>query len=164
MRKRPHVALIVETSIHYGRQILRGVTRYVRSHQPWSVFLEQRELWTAPPDWLRRWRGDGVICRKTTPEMAEMLRRAGVPLVDLNDCVAPMGAPRIESDHRAIGVLAADHLMERGFRDFAFCGFSDRFSVERREGFCARLAERGFGCGPIWESPWVGPEAHPWER
>ena len=49
MTKRPHVALIVETSIDYGRQILRGVTRYLRSHQTWHVFLEQRELWTAPP-------------------------------------------------------------------------------------------------------------------
>ena len=77
MTKRPHVALIVETSIHYGRQILAGVTRYLRSHQPWSVFLEQRELWTAPPDWLRRWRGDGVICRKTTKGLAEMLRHCG---------------------------------------------------------------------------------------
>jgi LacI family transcriptional regulator len=165
MTKRPHVALIVETSIHYGRQILAGVTRYVRSHRAWSVFLEQRELWTAPPDWLRRWRGDGVICRKTTPQLAEMLRKAGVPLVDLNDCCEPVGAPRIEADHRAIGRLAADHLLERGFRQFAFCGFGDqRFSTERREGFVARLAERGHGCGDVWESPWVGPAARAWER
>jgi LacI family transcriptional regulator len=163
MTKRPHVAMIVETSIHYGRQILRGVTRYLRSHRPWSVFLEQRELWTAPPDWLRRWRGDGVICRKTTPELAEMLHRAGVPLVDLNDRCPPMGAPRIESDHRAIGRLAADHLTERGFQNFAFCGFSERFSTERRAGFVARLAERGFECAS-WESPWVGPAARAWER
>src|SRR5258708_21756526 len=63
MSKRAHVALIVETSIHYGRQILRGVTRYLRSHHGWSVFLEQRELWTAPPAWLRKWRGDGEIGR-----------------------------------------------------------------------------------------------------
>lgn len=163
MTKRPHVALIVETSIHYGRLILNGVTRYLRSHRPWSVFLEQRELWTAPPDWLRRWRGDGVICRKTTPEMAEMLRKAGVALVDLNDRSLPMGAPRIEADHRAIGMLAADHLLERGFRNFAFCGFAERFSTERRAGFVARLAERGFDC-TSWESPWVGRGAHPWEQ
>src|SRR4051812_3405436 len=102
--RRPHVALIVETSIHYGRQILRGVTRYLRSHPGWSVFLEQRELWTAPPAWLREWRGDGVICRKTTPELAAMLAKAGVPLVDLNDrCPEVEGALKIESDHYAIG-------------------------------------------------------------
>ena len=165
MTKRPHVALIVETSIHYGRQILRGVTRYLRSHQSWSVFLEQRELWTAPPAWLRKWRGDGVICRKTTPEFAEMLSKAGVPLVDLNDCRPPMGAPRIESDHRAIGQLAADHLLERGFAHLAFCGFGDdeAFSKGRREGFVSRAAERGQSCS-VWESPWNNPHGPGWER
>jgi LacI family transcriptional regulator len=164
MAKRAHVALIVETSIHYGRQVLRGVTRYLRSHDAWSVFLEQRELWTSPPSWLRNWRGDGVICRKTTPELVRWLAKAKVPLIDLNDCVPPLGVPRIEGDHRAMGVLAADHLLERGFTRFAFCGFGDQtWSVDRREGFVRRLAERGMTC-EIWESNWVGPRARAWER
>jgi len=164
MTHRPHVALLVETSIHYGRQILRGITRYLRSHQSWSVFLEQRELWTAPPSWLKNWRGNGVICRKTTPQLAPLLARAGVPLVDLNDRGPAVGAPKIESDHHAIGVLAADHLLERGFRHFAFCGFSGQlWSQIRREGFTGRLAERGYQCG-VWESPWTGPAARSWER
>jgi LacI family transcriptional regulator len=162
--KRPHVALIVETSIHYGRQVLRGVTRYLRSHQPWSVFLEQCELWTSPPAWLRRWQGDGVICRKTTPALAKMLANASIPLVDLNDCREPMSAPRIVSDDVAIGALAADHLLERGFKHFAFCGFGDQvWSLGRREGFSRRLSERGHGSA-LWESPWVGPHAQSWER
>jgi LacI family transcriptional regulator len=162
--KRRHVALIVETSIHYGRQILRGVTRYLRSHQAWSVFLEQRELWTEPPPWLVKWRGDGVICRKTTPQLANMLARAGVPLVDLNDRCGVVGAAKIESDQQAIGALAADHLLERGFRHFAFCGFDDQlWSVGRREGFVERLAHRGRTCH-LWESPWTGPQARSWER
>jgi LacI family transcriptional regulator len=164
MTQRPHVALIVETSIHYGRQVLRGVTRYLRSHRAWSVFLEQRELWTAPPDWLRRWRGDGVICRKTTPELAAMLAKAGVPLIDLNDRCGAVGAPKIESDQPAIGALAADHLLERGFHRFGFCGFSDQlWSTRRRDGFVRRLAERGHACD-LWESPWTGPRAQSWER
>src|SRR5882724_5327649 len=106
MAKRPHVALIVETSIHYGRQVLKGITRYLQSHHPWSVFLEQRELWTSPPAWLRQWRGDGVICRKTTPQMAKALADAGIPLVDLNDCDIVPGVPRIESDHRRLAAAA----------------------------------------------------------
>jgi LacI family transcriptional regulator len=160
----PHVALIVETSIHYGRQVLQGITRYVRSHQPWSCFLEQRELWASPPAWLRGWKGSGVICRKTTPALARMLARAKVPLVDLNDIDPPAGAPGIESDHAALGAAAADHLLERGFTQFAFCGFSDQaWSVRRREGFISRLAERGHRCD-AWESPWPEPHAHPWER
>lgn len=164
MADRPHVALIIETSIHYGRQVLRGITRYVRSHRPWSCFLEQRELWASPPAWLRGWKGSGVICRKTTPELARMLRRAKIPLVDLSDIHPAVGAARIESDHGAIGAMAADHLLERGFRRFGFCGFADQaWSVRRRDGFIARLAERGLPCN-VWESPWPEPRAHPWER
>jgi len=161
----PHVALIVETSIHYGRQVLEGVTRYLRSHRPWSVFLEQRELFTAPPGWLRKWRGQGVLCRKTTPDLAALLARAGIPLVDLNDIAAPLeGVPRIESDQRAIGRVAADHLLERGFRHFAFCGFSDQaWACTRRDGFVGRLAERGQACN-VYESAWTGPAARAWER
>ncbi len=164
MPDRPHVALIIETSIHYGRQVLQGITRYVRSHQPWSCFLEQRELWASPPPWLKGWKGSGVICRKTTPRLARMLANAGIPVVDLSDFHASFGVARIESDHAAIGRLGADHLLERGFTRFAFCGFSDQaWSVQRREGFLARLGEVGHSCD-VWESPWPEPRSHPWER
>ncbi|HSI36645.1 MAG: XylR family transcriptional regulator [Phycisphaerae bacterium] len=161
----PHVALIVETSIHYGRRVLEGVTRYLRSHRPWSVFLEQRELFAAPPKWLRKWHGQGVICRKTTPDLAALLARAGIPLVDLNDISdAVPGVPRIESDQRAIGRLAADHLFERGFTRFAYCGFSDQaWAIARRDGFVGRLAERG-QTATVYESAWTGPAARAWER
>jgi LacI family transcriptional regulator len=164
MTQSPHVALIVETSIHYGREILTGATKYLKTHRSWSVFLEQRDLWTPPPTWLRQWRGDGVICRKTTPQLVKMLRKAGIPLVDLNDRVGPLGAPKITSDDRAIGILAADHLLDRGFVTFAFCGFSHQaWSTGRREGYIARLKERGHDC-EIYESPWIGRHASTWER
>lgn len=161
---RRRVALIVETSIHYGREVLHGITRYIRSHEAWSVFLEQRELWTAPPQWLERWRGDGVICRKTTPELLERFRDLKVPVVDLSDRCPNLGAPRIESDQNLIGQVAADHLLERGFNRFAFCGFVDQeWSVRRRAGFVDRLAARGFNCA-VYESVWTGPGALSWDN
>ena len=46
------MALIVETSVVYGRQILRGIARYLKAHAGWSVFLDERELHMPPPDWL----------------------------------------------------------------------------------------------------------------
>jgi hypothetical protein len=32
------VALIIETSSSYGRRIRRGIRRYTRTHQSWSIF------------------------------------------------------------------------------------------------------------------------------
>ncbi len=49
MARNPRVALIVEMSGIHGRQILQGIARYLRSHKPWSIFLEQRELRAPPP-------------------------------------------------------------------------------------------------------------------
>src|ERR1044071_8785534 len=93
-----------------------------------------------------------------------VLARARIPLVDLNDRFAPLGAPRIESNQQDIGILAADHLLERGFTRFAFCGFSDQaWSIGRRQGFVQRLKERSLECN-LWETPWTGRRAHPWER
>src|SRR5262249_55273298 len=118
----------------------------------------------APPDWLRDWRGDGILCRPTSPPLAELFRRKRIPVVNLNDVHRDLGLPLIESDHEAIGRLAAEHLLERGFRQFGFCGFTGHaWAGKRREGFCARLAEAGCGCA-AYESPWGGPAAHPWEQ
>jgi LacI family transcriptional regulator len=161
---RPHVALIVETSLTYGRQILRGIIRYLRSHGPWSVFSDARELAASPPSWLRRWPGDGIICRSTTRALAAAARRKGVPLVNLND-VAPNwpGLPYIESDHAAIGRLAAAHLLERGFRHFAFCGFTGHeWSGKTQAGFTAAVAATS--APATYTSPWGGPLAQPWEK
>jgi LacI family transcriptional regulator len=155
---------MVETSLVYGRHLLRGIIRYLRSHQPWSVFFELRELEAAPPGWLKDWRGDGILCRPTSPQLAELFRRKRIPVVNLNDVHADLGLPLIESDQTAIGKLAAEHLLERGFRHFGFCGFSGHaWSAKRREGFAARLVEAGCDCA-VYESLWGGPNAHPWEQ
>lgn len=162
--RRRNVALIVETSVVYGRQILHGIARYLRAHAGWSVFLDERELRMPPPDWLSRWRGDGVICRSTTPEWARIFRRRRLPVVDLNDLHPDLGLPRVASDMRAIGRLGADHLRERGFQHLAFCGFSgEAWSNLRREGFL-EAAPEARQTARVYESPWAGLRERPWEE
>ncbi len=163
-RRRREVVLIVETSVVYGRQILRGISRYLQTHEAWSVFLDERELRAPPPEWLSHWRGDGVICRSTTAEWARILRRWRLPVVDLNDQYLDLGLPRVGSDMRAIGRLGAEHLRGRGFRHLAFCGFSgETWSAQRREGFAA-AAQGLLGPAGIYESPWAGLRTHPWQE
>jgi hypothetical protein len=38
---RRSVALIVETSVVYGRQILHGIARYVKTQAGWSIILDE---------------------------------------------------------------------------------------------------------------------------
>jgi LacI family transcriptional regulator len=162
MAERPKIALLVEMSGIYGRQILDGVARYVRSHRPWSVFLEQRELRAPTPPWLLHTHWDGILCRSTNRRLAQMLLRRRIPTVDLNDIYDNLGLPRIWSDHRAIGRLGAQHLLERGLRHFAFCGFTrETWSDLRRDGFTETVRAAGCTCAQ-YKSPWRGSHAPEW--
>lgn len=163
MAQIPHVALMIETSSVYGRRLLEGITRYLRTNRNWSIFLEQRELDSVPPRWLKTWRGDGVISRWSSPGVASVLREAGLAAIDLSDRRPPFGLARIRNDDRAIGVMAAEHLLDRGFRSFAYCGFKGEYwAIDRREAFLDTLARSGFA-GKVFESSWSWPGAEPWE-
>jgi len=51
----------------------------------------------------------------------------------------------ISSDSNTIGKLAAEHLLDRGFTNFAYCGFDHlSWSRDRGEGFGKRVAKAGF--------------------
>jgi LacI family transcriptional regulator len=163
MKKPPQVALIIESSVSYGRNILQGIARYLSSHHRWSVYFEQHELGTAPPAWLASSHWDGILCRPTDPTLARRLRSMRVPVVDLNDLYENLKLPWVGSNHRTIGSLGANHFMERGFRNFAFCGFSNElWAKHRREGFCA-VVERENLSIPIYESPWRGSAVSRWD-
>lgn len=57
------------------------------------------------------------------------------------------GAHRILTDDGAIGRMAAAHLLERGFRHFAFVGYDGSYwSRQRQESFAQALAEAGRPC------------------
>ena len=162
--KRPHVLLIVETAMAFGRGVLEGISRYLVENPPWSVQLDLRELLVTPPAWLRRWDGDGIITRSTTPEMAEIIQKWGIPTVNLTDIYGDQGLPSIWNDHDAIGRMAADHLIQRGLNQFAYCGFTDHhWSESRFEGFSAAVGQHGYSV-ESHQSDWAQARRTGWER
>lgn len=158
------VALIIETATTYGCRILGGIARYLRSHHRWSVFLEQRALGARPPAWLFSGKWDGILSRPTDPELARLFRKMRVPVVDLNDLFDDLRLPWVGSDHTGIGRVGAEHFLERGFRHFAFAGFSgELWATQRRDGFRAAIAARGFPVS-VYESPWRGADVPRWDK
>ncbi len=143
----PKVALLIESSRAYGRGLLQGIARYVRAHGPWSVFFQERRASDPPPEWLASWRGDGVIARVEDYELAGMIAKLGVPAVDLRGLLGDLPMPVLETDDEDVVDLAVDHLLERGFRHFAFCGFDGaNYSDKRSAFFVRRLAEEDLPC------------------
>lgn len=158
------VALIVETSTVYGRDLLAGIVRFMRLRDEWSVFLEQRDLWKQPPSWLNDWRGDGIISRATTTRLANAIKKTGVPLVEVTDRHGDLGLPQVRSDDAAIGRMGAEHLLERGFRTFGFCGFKGEAWSDRREkAFAAEIESATSNECLRYNSAWHGPSRQSWE-
>ncbi|HEV3418467.1 MAG TPA: DNA-binding transcriptional regulator [Pirellulales bacterium] len=146
MTKRPQVALLIERSNAYARGLLRGIYAYLRDHRPWSIYLADQGLDDSPPpNWLKNWRGHGIIARSVTPRIAKAVRAAGVPAIDVSGSRLFPDLPCVETDNEAVSRLVFDHLAQRGFRHLAFCG-EDRFawSNERRHWF-TQFAEQA-GC------------------
>ncbi len=152
MAENPKVLLLIESSREFGRALLTGVADYTRFHGPWSIY-------TSPPFFkhpggnkrlLARMKGigiDGIIAR----EMDEMdeIKAMGIPAIFASTIAPQKGLPEhafpiITTDNAAIVQMAADHLLDRGFRHFAYCGYDDiPWSRLREQCFIDRLATAG---------------------
>lgn len=141
----PRVAVCVDKTGAYGRGVLRGIAEYVELHGPWSLCLDHHASGHYARDWLLRWKGDGILAYVESPEVARHLKRSGIPVVEVFGTRRDLGLPQVANDDHAIGVLAAEHLLERRFLHFGFLGYSDApWSDLRLRGFQSRLAEAGF--------------------
>jgi LacI family transcriptional regulator len=144
---RPRVALIVETSLAPGREILRGIATYVREEGPWSIAHEPRTLEQSVPHWLRSWRGEGIIARVQNQRIASAIAAMRVPTIDVLGVVDGLPFPIVHVDDEAIGRVGAEHLLDQGYRRFAFFGIrGENWSERRGLAFAGRAAAAGYPC------------------
>lgn len=130
-----------------------GVAKFVREHHEWSVQSAEWRWTDGIPAWFKKWTGDGAIVWVETQELADIVRGLGVPAVDVRGSVKASKLPQIDSDDQMVANLAAEDLMQRGFRNYAFCGFvSANYSDIRSAFFKERLARAGFPCA-IYQPP-----------
>ena len=156
----PRVALLIETSVSYGRDLLVGIAKYVRIHGPWSIEFEASATCETLPEWFARWKGDGIIARLKSEDLAKAVSKKGIPFVDLYGGLKEVSFPTVRSSETAVGRMAAEHLLERGFRQFAYCGYNGiDWSDRRRVAFVQTITESGFVCNVFEKST-----AQIWQR
>jgi len=143
--RRFRVAHLIESSRMYGRQLLRGIAAFASEHRNWILFHEEHSLGEEIPLRLRRWRPDGIIAQLAGAKMIRQIRRMKVPVVDLYGEEKIPGVSGILPDADAMIQMAISHFLERGFRNFAYCGFTNVLFSEIREAcFVERLAKQGY--------------------
>jgi LacI family transcriptional regulator len=144
-----HVALLIETSGSYGRGILQGIAKYNRTIGNWSTFVRPHGPNDPPPAWLKSWHGDGILVRVDSKEIAELVKKTKVPAVNLRMTTAEYPFPSAAVDNTEIGIMAANHLLERGLRHFGVYSRSRGVNPtldERCDAFKKKIAEAGFPC------------------
>ena len=152
--QRRKVALLIETSNAYARGLVQGVVHYVREHRPWSFQMMEQGRGDDPPPWLANWDGDGIIARIETPRIARAVVKTGLPAVDLSAARLVSSLPWVETDDAEIAHLAAEHLLERGFKNFGYCGDSRfNWSVWREGFFSEQLQKAGHRCHTFKSDP-----------
>ena len=164
MRPRPNVALLVEMSNSHARGMLYGIRHYIREHRPWTIQYSEQSRQARPPDWLRRWRGDGIIARINTESIAEAVLATGIRAVDLGGLQLVPSLPSVGTDHEAIGRIAAEHLVERGFKHFGYRGMGGvTWSERRAHSFAQALAAGGHDCS-VFAPPARSGAVNPWKK
>ena len=146
-RPRPAVALLVETSNRYSRELVHGVRAWIQAHRPWALHLTEQGRGDLPPPWLASWEGRGIIARIENRRIEKAVVAKKLPVVSVSASGLAPNLPTVISDSRAVAKMAADHLLERGFRNFAYCGDA-RFAWSKAHGmhFAQHVQEEGFKC------------------
>ena len=115
-KKKYRIGLIVERSRAFGRKLCEGIITYAQDRDDWYLqFL-------TPSDLRRRQirdNLDGFIARVTSNAFARLLKSTGMPVVDIYYENPLPGFAVVKTKHEAVGILAAEHFIDRRFKNFA---------------------------------------------
>ena len=160
-----HVALLIESSSSYGRGLLRGIAKYNRDRAQWSTYFQPQGLEAPLPEWLKAWKGDGILARVDS-EDARILAQTGLPVVHLRNARGLQDHPTVYLDNEQVARMAVDHLMQRGLHHFAFCGNIrglHQLLDKRADDFARMIRDAGFECH-IFQTQTPGKKPLPWEK
>jgi LacI family transcriptional regulator len=135
------VAVIIDGSKPYDRKVIGGIGAYAQHHGRWSLYVEESPVQKLSV--LRTHRWNGVIANFDEQRIAAIVSGMHIPVVGVGGKYGwyqcDSGTPYVTPDEEAVARLAFDHFLERGFMQFAFCGFArtrvNGWSAERARSF-----------------------------
>jgi LacI family transcriptional regulator len=125
IQKQRSIAVLVESSTSWGRDIIRGIRRYAQEGCDWVLYMQPWGIY----DQLRlprKWSGDGIIARINHDALQSDILKSGCPAVNVS--TIPVQKPgkvvHCTVNERSIAKLAVEHFTERGYRNLAHCSYS----------------------------------------
>jgi LacI family transcriptional regulator len=158
--KTKRVLLYIWTGGSFGRGILAGISRYMKTAAPWEFILEYNFAVV-----LKHLSSqvNGFIGNISSVHEVEHLDQLGIKHVNISSRVTGIPAPAVFPDNEIVGKLAAEHLISKGFRRFAYCGFAGHgYSIAREKGFVGLLQKTGADCAVYAPPPSLDKDS-PWD-
>jgi LacI family transcriptional regulator len=142
-KKIPTIGLLVESSRMPGRELLCGIAKCAHHYGPWSFYWEPGGLEKVWPK-LKALGLDGIILRDV--DKVEEMLDLKIPAVVIGHSKTEVpGLVNVVSDCSAIGRIGAEHLLQCGFKHFAYCGYTGvPWSALRLKFFQQRIHKAGF--------------------
>ena len=146
------IALIYDATRAYDLKVMSGVAAYLKENDHFSVYVEKNALKDQRLPELHSWGGDGIIADFDDPAVSSAVAKSRLPVVGFGSGYGwyPPGSsiPYLFTNNQAIAGIAAEHLLERGLRHFAFCGYArtpiNGWSQERERAFAKCIKKKGF--------------------
>ena len=126
--------------------------RYAKelAHEPWVVcrmplsFKEKCGL-AGVVEWAQKWGANAIIGCFNNDEDVTLFSQKGIVAVAQDSRSRFSSIPNLTSDYIRTGNMAADFFLEKGFQNFAFCGYhATVWSDERCDGFRQRIEAAGY--------------------
>lgn len=138
-----HIGLLFNYSYSYYRNVLTGVLEYAETRPTWK-------FWPVSVDrghlrWHSKIMPDILLATMDNAAYSKAVKKWHRPIVNISPVYLDSPYTIVEPDNDGVGRLAAEHFLERGFKNFAFTGHRTiRFSVEREAVFCKTIRKAGF--------------------
>jgi LacI family transcriptional regulator len=138
-----HVVMALPMALGHYRDIARGFQRFSVANEQWTISTVPQGA--AALALLRRWQPAGVVAATGLRLSEGRLAAIGPRVVGVSWPEGECLFPTVDVDHLAVGRLAAEHFLERGFESFGFVG-SDACAAARLrfDGYRSVLDPRGF--------------------
>ncbi|MGN6504989.1 MAG: substrate-binding domain-containing protein [Tepidisphaeraceae bacterium] len=151
--------MVADASTGYGRSIFRGAMRYANLQRQWLI---RTSFSLSALSKVVQRQFDGAIIAGPTTRETKLIRRLFKHAVVCSGTVSADVVPVASLDDYAVGVMAAEHLLECRLQHFAFYGNAGLgTSLNRYRGFKDTVTQAGFSCvdvGMGWLTPAVAME------
>ena len=165
MSRNRRVSIMVGLDLPLGHhhQIFAGIQRYAQECGRWECLINPyADLLLTDPQ--KKSGIDGIIAR-ATPQLAELAKVANIPVVNVWQNSTAQNVSNVFPDSMESGRMAAEHLLARGLRSFAFLGLDGLYSNQTQlQGFSEVLAKKGHSCSPCQVEPAYDTTPENWQR